>query len=100
MNKMKMKMAYLISTSIGINLFGELISYISSIVFKNMIQDKIKEKSRLFASTVSFIFGVIITSIIIGSGLGQWKNDKIKDISCIVENSIENCKKLISRENN
>lgn len=71
-----MNLIYLLSTAIGINLFGDFISYISSIVFKNMIEDKIKKRSDVFSSVVSFVFGIMITSIIIETGLGKWKNEK------------------------
>jgi len=93
-----MNLTYLLSTAIGINLFGDFISYISSIVFKNMIEDKIKKKSQFFASAVSFLFGIMITSIIIETGLGKWKNEKIKEISCMLEIYVDKCKNLLLKK--
>lgn len=93
-----MNLIYLLSTAIGINLFGDFISYISSIVFKNMIEDKIKKRSDVFSSVVSFVFGIMITSIIIETGLGKWKNEKIKEISCMVENSVDKCKQVLLKK--
>lgn len=95
-----MGISSIITTSVGINLFGSSMSYLSRKVFKKLLEDnlKLKKRSNMFGTIVSFVFSVVVTALILGSGLGEWKNNQIEKISTVVEKKIQSC--LPSTEHN
>jgi hypothetical protein len=74
--------------SVGINIFGSLISYISALIFSRLYSSD-TAKSYMTSKLVSFLFSVAVTTFILESGIGEWKNKQIKKVSTVVEDKIE-----------
>ena len=77
-----MELKGLIITATLINLFNASTGYVSNVVFRNVFRDnfKLQNSSPMYTAIFTFVFGIAFTSIIIASGLGDFKDKKIDDI--------------------
>jgi hypothetical protein len=80
--------AGILMRSVGINIFGSLISYISALIFSRLYSSD-TAKPYMTSKIFSFLFSVAVTTFILESGIGEWKNKQIKKVSTAVEDKIE-----------